>query len=433
MGEITFRVAFADTWKSVNFVGKKIFFMKRIIWLGALLPALFISSVNSGAALPLAPVWSGELDVAGTAKLSIVFNFSEDSVGNFHVAMDSPDQGAYGIKGKVNYLSTDSIDVSVPQLYVRYKASVGSQAADGVFQQGIMALPLRITPGVEKAERPQTPQPPFPYATEEVTFENPSGASRLSGTLTLPQAGSAETPVVLLVSGSGLQNRDEELFGHKPFAVLADYLARNGVASLRYDDRGFGQSTGDVTKATTRDFASDAEAGLQFLKADGRFGRVGVIGHSEGASIAFILAGMEIKPDFVIGIGTPAVNGEIILESQLRDKGGEEAAREGMRQVRAANNPWMNYFLEYDPADDIKAADVPVFAIYGEKDRQVSPLLNLWKFRRLQPRATVKVYPGLNHLMQHAETGAPEEYARIEETFAPEVMDDIVIFIKSLE
>lgn len=403
-----------------------------MIRLAAMILVFPLTAFIAGAALPLAPQWSGELDVPGGVKLRLVLNFTEDSVDNFKVTLDSPDQGANGIEGKVNYLSADSIDVSVPQLYVRYKASVDSEVADGIFQQGMMALPLRLTPGEVKAVRPQTPQPPFPYATEEVTFENPSGSSLLSGTLTLPEKMTGETPVVLMVTGSGLQNRDEEMFGHKPFAVIADYLARNGIASLRYDDRGFGQSTGDVTKATTMDFASDAEAGLQFLKSDGRFGKVGVIGHSEGASISFILANMEIKPDFVIGIGTPAVKGEIILESQLRDRGGEAAAQEGMKQVRAMANPWMNYFLEYDPAEDIKGAKVPVFAIYGEKDRQVSPLLNLWKFRRLQPKATVKVYSGLNHLMQHAETGAPEEYARIEETIAPEVMEDIVVFIKSL-
>lgn len=386
------------------------------------------------AALPIAPQWSGDLMLSPQNSLKIVLNLTEEENGKYSVTLDSPEQGAYGIPGVVNYLTADSLDISVPSLTVRYAATLKNTPegawAMGDFKQGMLSLPLVMLPGgITKPIRPQTPQPPFPYQTKEVSFENPEGGSKLSGTLTIPANAYEGTPVVLMVTGSGLQNRDEEIFDHKPFEVIADYLARIGIATLRYDDRGYGNSTGDGENATTADFASDAKAGLRYLRDKGEFGKVGILGHSEGASVAFMLGNTKETPDFIIGIGTPAVKGETILRDQLRRTLGDAGASEAIKNIRMAGNPWMTYFLDYDPASDIKGTHCPVFAVYGEKDVQVSPSLNKNRFHELQPTATVKEYPELNHLMQHAETGIPEEYYKIEETIAPEVLSDIGRFI----
>ncbi|MDE6368230.1 MAG: lysophospholipase, partial [Muribaculaceae bacterium] len=412
--------------------------------------------------------------------LKLVFHIAKDKA----VTMDSPDQGAYGIECNTVYLSSDSINVKVPSLRVNYAGHLTGDNIEGTFKQGMMKLPLVLEPGENKAKRPQTPVAPFPYTTEDVKISNSDNSVVLAGTLTIPENATKKTPIVVMVTGSGLQNRDEELFEHKPFAVIADYLARNGIASLRYDDRGFGESTGDATQATTADFASDAKAVVDWIHSQRRFGKIGIIGHSEGGQIAYILGAKKHGPDFIVSIAGPSIKGTktiayqnkiALLKSAIPQQQAEdfETAIEKVldyklthpnqssvadtlvaelypqhnddlvtRQLATAiktslttqdANPWMTYFLAYDPANDMKALKIPTLIIYGEKDRQVPPSLNAAPARKFAPKATVKEYPGLNHLMQHAVTGDVEEYKTIEETISPEVLSDIVNFIKSVK
>jgi len=341
-------------------------------------------------------------------------------------------------------------------------------------------LPLVLTRQVAGAApaalvRPQNPQPPFPYRVEEVTFDAAEGV-HLAGTLTLPE-GQGPVPAVLLITGSGAQDRDETVFGHKPFLVLADALSRRGVAVLRVDDRGVGGSTGPMENVTTADFAEDAAGALTWLAArpDIDPARIGLIGHSEGGTIAPLVAGDEAAADpaFVVLIAGPAVSGGEVLTEQSRRfqtargidpavveanaalqtrlmqtvaanaADGEATAaavralligadvpaaavEQGVQQTSAA---WTRWFVAHDPRPSLAALDVPLLAIYGGKDVQVPADQNATALREALPAAEIVVLPDLNHLMQTAGTGLPDEYAQIEETIDPEALRIIVDWV----
>jgi uncharacterized protein len=329
--------------------------------------------------------------------------------------------------------------------------------------------------------RPQEPKPPFPYPAEDVSYPNPKAAGvTLAGTLTLPE-GKGPFAAAILISGSGPQNRDENILGHKPFLVLADYLTRQGFAVLRVDDRGVGKSTGAFAEATSRDFASDVEAGIAFLKSRPEIAahKIGLIGHSEGALVATILAAQH-QAAFAVLLAGPAVTGEeIVIEQGDRIAHAEgipdtaitrqhklqaelmhtvssatdsAVAAQKIREliqsstpaaeqdqsalldakIRQLLSPWFRFFLTYNPQPDLKKITVPVLAIYGEKDLQVPPEQNAAPMTAAlqHPAQEVKVLPHLNHLLQHATTGSPAEYAKIEETLAPEALETISTWLK---
>jgi len=383
-------------------------------------------------------VWTGKLNV-GPQTLTLVLHVAHETSGNAVCSLDSPDQGAMNIPVKSDYCSADSIRVSLEQLGLSYQGRLKGDEIVGTFTQG-MAFPLTLKRGEEKLKRPQNPVEPFPYKTEEVTFTNATDKATLVGTLSYPIAyKKGKTPVVLMVTGSGQENRDEEIFGHKPFLVIADYLARHGVASLRYDDRGFSKSTGgDVKHATTADFAWDAASGIEFLHTLKCFSKVGVLGHSEGGSIAFML-GAKGKVDFVISMAGIGVRGDTALTAQanrLLELSGQPMRLSTLQyRVNAymKKSPWLNFFMDYDPSGDISKTLCPVMAINGERDVQVISSLNLIGIKAHlteNPKNFVKEYPALNHLFQHCATGNVSEYRMIEETISPEVLEDIVRFIK---
>ena len=228
---------------------------------------------------------------------------------------------------------------------------------------------------------------------------------------------------------------------HQPFLVIADFLARQGIATLRYDDRATGASVGgDLKNATTADFMLDAAAGMEFLR-NRKFGRVGCLGHSEGGAIAFMLGAKE-KTDFIVSLAGPGVKGDTLLAAQNNRilQLMKSPARGSVASIRSMairqQNAWMNFFIDYDPAKDIQAIRCPVFALNGDRDAQVISSLNLESIRRLLPKSPyniIKEYPGLNHLFQHAETGLPTEYGNIEETISPEVLQDISQWINGLK
>lgn len=387
-------------------------------------------------------VWTGKLN-AGAQTLTIVIHVNHDSNGNATSSLDSPDQGASDITAKVDYCSSDSIAISITNLGASFKGRLNGDEINGGFSQMGYNFPLNLKRGEEKLNRPQNPTKPYPYKTEEVTFTNATDKAILAGTICYPtnyQKG--KTPVMLMVTGSGLENRDEEVFDHKPFLVIADYLARNGIATLRYDDRSFGESKGgDVKNATTKDFARDAEAGIAYLKSTKKFGKVGVLGHSEGGSIAFML-GAKDKVDFVISMAGIGAKGDTVLTAQTNKA--MELAGQTKRlttlQYRVStmfqNSPWLNYFLDYDPAADIAATKCPVMAINGDKDIQVISSLDLPGIKKNlhdNKYNFIREYPSLNHLFQHCTTGAISEYRLIEETISPKVLSDMAKWINSLK
>ena len=389
--------------------------------------------------------WSGKLNV-GAISLTLVLNL-EKADGYVKASLDSPDQGAKGIPAFKEYLSDDSLAVKVEQIGMTYRARLKDGKLDGTFSQNGFSTSLVLAKGaLSEVKRPQTPKSPYPYVTEEVTFRNDADGATLACTLTWPvgydKQSKQKPTVVLLVSGSGQQNRDEELFEHKPFLVIADYLARQGIATLRYDDRATGASVGgEVKNATTEDFSRDAAAGLDFLRGRKAFAKIGLLGHSEGGSIAFMLAAKK-KTDFIVTLAGPGVKGDTLLAAQgnrilsLSGMPADMTVEKYRQQQAVQEMPWIKWFIDYDPSDDIRQTRCPVFALNGERDCQVISSQNLTAIQKLLPKSKqnlIKEYPALNHLFQHSTTGLVAEYGQIEETISPEVLSDIAQWINGLK
>ncbi|MCK4676993.1 MAG: alpha/beta hydrolase [Bacteroidales bacterium] len=428
--------------------------------------------------------WRGELQ-----NLEIVFNILQEN-DTVLVTLDSPDQGAYDIQ--VNYFSFEDNEL------VLYADLIGghyigqynsdTKVIEGTWYQSGYELSLVLKKTLEKSafNRPQEPQPPFPYIADNVSFPSTESDVILAGTLTLPE-GNGPFPAVILITGSGLQNRDEEIMGHKPFLVIADYLTRKGVAVLRYDDRGYGESTGDFMTATTNNFANDAMGAFNFLSKDTRIdhNNIGIIGHSEGAMIAPVLAADNPSISFIVMLAGSGLSGQetLLLQSEkLLTKSGEnqeyiqqvldlnkkiytivcnepddeiaankikkayskftskmseeEKKRRGFNEyvieagMKDMLNPWMRYFLSFDIKPYLIKTHCPVLILNGDKDIQVPPRENIPPIESALQKGgntdyDVVVMPGLNHLFQTAGTGYPDEYARIEETFSPEALEII--------
>ena len=374
--------------------------------------------------------WSGELEAMGQ-KLPIVMNLVDGKC-----TLDSPLQGATGIPATVQLLTKDSIKISAESIGASYAARYVDGQLQGTFTQNGIKIPLNMKEIPPTGpNRPQTPKGPFPYTTEEVTFVNAKAGATLAGTLTVPKGGAK--CVIIMVTGSGPENRDEEVAFHKPFAVIADRLARAGIATLRYDDRGVGNSVGGETKHTTSlDVAEDATAGIEWLRAQKRFKKVGLLGHSEGGLIAFMLAAQK-KVDFIVSLAGPAVRGDSIMLYQSRNSGNPFTKNISAEQLRnmIKTNTWLTYFMDYDPTENITNTKCPVLALNGSKDCQVPADMNIPVLRRLLPKnkkTVIKEYEGLNHLFQHCTTGRPDEYYLIEETIAEEVLADIIAWTKKL-
>lgn len=440
------------------------------------------------SAQDLKGAWKGLLEV-GPAKLNIVFHIHDDN----NVTMDSPDQGAMELPTKVVCMQEDSISVTLHRLGVQYAGKLVGEEINGTFSQMGHSFPLILKRGEIKMNRPQTPQPPFEYTTQEVVFHNKGidaktglptegGEAWLGGTLSYPKGFKTGMPVVLMVTGSGQQNRDEELMGHKPFLVIADYLARHGIATLRYDDRGVGKSTGNMAMITLQSNMLDAEAGIDYLKSTKKFGKIGVLGHSEGGIISYMLAAKG-KADFVVSLAGPVLPGDSVLLMQNRDlltvsgldkenvekyatalsrvfkyRISEQKMRFGdkpetyvpmltmdiallpelrknlIEAVKMVDSPWLVSYLKYDPATDFRKINSPVMLIIGDNDKQVNATANIQAAENILPKAVkakslLKAYPTLNHLFQPSETGSPGEYAKIETTISEEVLDDITSWI----
>ena len=436
--------------------------------------------------------WNGALKLQGM-ELRLVLNITKTATG-YSSTMDSPDQGANGIPVTTTTFENSILKFAIPNATIDYSGNFSDDEFTGTFKQNGQEFPLNFSRKALAAtvlKRPQEPVKPYSYYSEEVTFQNAKANVSLAGTLTLPKK-EGNFPVVILISGSGPQNRDEELLGHKPFLVISDYLTKNGIAVLRYDDRGVAKSTGNFKAATSADFATDVESAIAYLKTRKEINKnkIGLVGHSEGGLIAPMVASKSKDVAFIVLLAGPGIQGNKILllqkeliekergvsESEI-NKGLETNAKlfdliikatddqklktdltnylselavndptaeipNGMTkdefialQVNQIATPWMQYFIKYDPAPALEKVKCPVLAVNGAKDLQVPPNENIAAIANAlkkggNKKVTTKVFPNLNHLFQESDTGAPADYQAIEQTFAPIVLEEITSWIK---
>ena len=437
--------------------------------------------------------WNGVLKVQGI-QLRVVFNINENE-NVYSSTMDSPDQGAKGIPVTSTSFENSILKLVVSNAGIEYEGVLGNDhIVVGNFKQAGQTFPMNLSKEIvekEKIIRPQEPTKPYSYYSEDITFENNKAGIILAGTLTLPSKNGL-FPVVVLISGSGPQNRDEELLGHKPFLILSDYLTKNGIAVLRFDDRGTALSNGDFKTATSIDFSTDVEAGVQYLKTRKEINnnKIGLIGHSEGGIIAPMVASRSNDISFIVllaGTGIPGdqllllqqkligkalgISEDDLLKNEITNKKAFEIVNkstnseqlksdlsnyikqtfkdnpnaeipEGMSeedfvqlQINQITSPWMQYFIKYDPAPTLEKVKCPVLAINGEKDLQVPPKENLEAIKKALEKGgnknvTTKELPKLNHLFQECETGSPNEYTIIEQTFSPIALTEILNWIR---
>jgi fermentation-respiration switch protein FrsA (DUF1100 family) len=435
--------------------------------------------------------WNSVLKVEGT-QFRLVFNVAKTDNG-YNATMDSPDQNAKGIPVTKTTFENSKITFEITNAGIEYNGELKDDEIIGTFKQNGHGFPMNLSRKVIEKEilkRPQEPQKPYPYYSEEVTFQNNTAHINLAGTLTFPKK-SGTFPAVILISGSGPQNRNEELLGHKPFLVISDYLTKNGIAVLRYDDRGVGLSKGNFKTATSADFATDVESAIAYLKTRKEINKIGLIGHSEGGLIAPMVANQSNDVAFIVLLAGPGIQGDQILLLQQKLIGKASGISDADLQknelvnrkiydiVNKSSNleqlnidlthylkttlknnpktekpstmsddefvklqlsqiatPWMQYFIKYNPAPALEKVKCPVLALNGEKDLQVPANENIDAIKKALAKAgnkkvTAKILPNLNHLFQECKTGVPTEYATIEQTFSPLALEEISKWINT--
>ena len=462
--------------------------MKRIV------AFLFIfGAISTIFGQDITGTWNGVLKVQGM-QLSLVFHINKTEKG-FSSTMDSPDQKAFGMPVTTTNFENSKLIIAIANPRIEYEGVLGADGnIIGNFKQSGQSFPMNLSKGkVEKEiiKRPQEPKKPYSYYTEDVVFENKVENITLAGTLSLPTK-EGFFPAVILISGSGAQNRDEELLGHKPFLVIADYLTKNGIAVLRFDDRGTAMSKGNYATATTLDFASDVEAAVQYLLTRKEIDqkKIGLIGHSEGGIIAPMVAAKSNKVSFIIllaGTGIPgdellllqqeligkasgisdedlkktkSTNSEVFemvkkaknsdqlnvditeyitkslkLDSKAKIPDGITESEYIAMQMSQITSPWMQFFIKYNPALVLEKVKCPVLALNGNKDMQVPSKVNLDAINKAlvkggNKKVTIKELLNLNHLFQECKTGAPQEYSEIEQTFSPSALVEILNWIQ---
>ncbi|MGM9820807.1 MAG: alpha/beta hydrolase family protein [Candidatus Onthomorpha sp.] len=391
--------------------------------------------------------WSGELKT-GVMNLPVTVDLtlSEDTVAFF----GSPSQTKETFKAKKVCLRNDSLLVSVNaglSKVVFKGAYITSDSISGTFTQSGQTFPLSLVrkDSQKTINRPQEPKD-INYVCEEVSFSVEGVDYQFGGTLTYPAEGE-NFPAIIMLSGSGLQNRDEEIFQHKPFAVIADYMARNGIAVLRFDDRGWGTQNQDLLDATTTDYAKDALAALDLLKKHPKIDhkRIGFAGHSEGGMIAPIAASTNKDVAFVILLAAPGVSGmEVLIEQNKavlsKMNYSQEQIEEQVQKIKSRDasmglqGKWFKCFLDLNPKDYLSRLTMPVLALNGEKDVQVIASQNLPAIKQALKQAgnrhfKVLSLPNLNHLFQECQSGMPDEYFSIEQTISPKVLELMRDFI----
>ncbi len=439
-----------------------------------------VTSLAWGSPQDIIGAWMGPLSVSGV-ELRMVFTIQVDQDGLLAATLDSPDQGIYDIPISAIHYEARQLTLVCDAIAMTFQARLvsgrQSNQLDGQWKQGGQTLTLKMKQieEVPRRNRPQEPQPPFPYVVQDVVFNNTQADIQLAGTLTIPQ-GPGPFPVLVTISGSGAQDRNSTLFGHKPFWVLSDYLTRLGVAVLRYDDRGVGGSGNTELEATSADLAQDVRAAVSFLMDHPSIdpNRIGLIGHSEGGMIAPMVATEIDSIALIVLLAGPGLPGSQILLDQnediIRAQGGTESdiekrltylrrvfqilqdhpddttaqqkIRESLIQIHgpgisqadldseaeAWTSAWLRFFVLYDPAPTLGQVTCPVLALFGELDIQVHASRNLPVMEAVLGQSghtdyLVQTLDGLNHLFQTAQMGVVEEYIEIEETFSPAALD----------
>lgn len=438
--------------------------------------------------------WNGLLKVQGS-ELRLVINIEQTENG-LTATMDSPDQGAKGLPiSKVSFADS-LLSFEASDLQVKYLGKMSSPTLiEGTFTQNGYSFPLNLSreQAVKSVKtRTQDPVKQYQYKAQEVTLINPQGGHTISGTLTIPSKGD-KFPAVVLISGSGAQDRNEEIMGHRPFLVIADYLMRNGIAILRYDDRGVGKSTGDYVEATTADLSTDAMTAVSYLKTLPEIDpdRIGLAGHSEGGIIASMVASQSGDVAYIISLAGNGVGGDslLILQSKalgiasgmdkdqlnmvievnrkiydavkmtdnnialtgilasilseqmagiiaMQPQHKEQVENVVKMRIDAMTSPWMKFFIRYNPQTALEKTKCPVLALNGEKDLQVPAKENLEAIKSALEKGgnknvTIHSLPNLNHLFQECTTGLPNEYASIEQTISPTVLEIMAQWINS--
>jgi len=436
--------------------------------------------------------WLGTLEVSGV-KLRLILKVGKTADG-YAAKLDSIDQGAKDLPIDSIKQEGNKVNFSAAPLGMRYEGTLNEKADEinGTFQQGGGSTPLvfkRIT-DIPKTARPQDPNKPYPYTEEEVSYKNEKDNVKLAGTLTFPRGG-GKFPAVILITGSGSQDRDETIAGHRPFLVLADYLTRKGIAVLRVDDRGTGGSDLGSRSATTENYVGDVLAGVEFLKKRGEINpkQIGLIGHSEGGMIAPVAAVASKDIAFIVMLAGMGQTGEEVILTQLAliqeksgakpeaiaravdlqkslfkiiksetdDKLAESKINEMLSVRKSKMNerqiteftqveadikanlpmllaPWYRYFLAFNPRPILEKVKIPVLALNGENDVQISAKENLALISAALKAGknkdfTVKSFPNLNHLFQTSRTGLPNEYGTIEETISPVILETVANWI----
>ena len=425
--------------------------------------------------------WQGELQVQpGVTLLLVLHLYQNDS--DWQVSLDSPAQQAFGIPGSVQSKTETDVAVTFDSIGARYEASLNNDRLEGTFRQGGKDFELILFRQSDKGKgaaaippaRPQHPTPPFDYQVEEITYKHVTEDFSFGATLTLPE-GKGPFPAAILVSGSGPQDRDETLMGHKPFWVLADHLTKAGIAVLRFDDRGTSQSGGVFEGTTIDGFSTDVASAFAYLESreDIDANKIGVVGHSEGGMTAPLFAAKKPNVAFMVLLAGLGVDGKTLWAEQQRDIArayGSSNADEiytvmndfaqqiidgaepqqllqllrsagfdkstASRYINLMANEWGRSFLTYQPASVLSALTMPVLAINGAKDLQVSADSNISAMQRIfaasgNRNVTLKVLPGQNHLFQQADSGLPDEYARISQTIAPVTLNLISNWINT--
>lgn len=441
-----------------------------------------------GYSQDIAGAWNGTVKIGEGKEISFIFTIG--NVENKHVTEISiPTQRVTGLKPQNTSYKDGVLIIDGANLGIKYEGSFNKdlQQFEGHFTEGANTLPLNLKRGkIEKetaVNRPQEPVKPYPYLEEEVVFENNEASVSLSGTLTLPNK-KGKFPVVVLISGSGPQDRDETVANHKPFWILADYLTRQGIAVLRFDDRGVGKSTGNFSDATTADFSTDVISAVNYLKsrADIDTNNIGLIGHSEGGIIAPLAANQTKDVSFLVLLASTGIPGSeisLIQATTMRpfpvpDEAAYEQAIRKAIAIAASNKelsvikselaehynatiapiltplvgdeakvaqiitglietrttPWIRYFYNYNPATEIEKLSIPVLSLNGTNDTQVLAEINQKGIEDALIKGKNKDYrvlqlEGLNHFFQESKTGKMEEYSSIEQTFSPKAMEEI--------
>ena len=425
--------------------------------------------------------WYGNLDVQGQ-KLPLVIHIEKNGT-DLKSTFDSPMQGAKGIPIQKTLFENNELTITAPNLGITFKGTYNVDKIEGNFMQSGLNLPLLLTRNAETTvvKRPQTPKPPFNYNSIDVTFKNESEGNMLAGTIASPKNFNKKSPILIMITGSGSQDRNEQMFEHQPFLVIADDLAKKGIATLRLDDRGVGDSEEGKVGATSADFATDINSAVHYLVTSG-YQNIGLIGHSEGGMIAPMVADMNKNVKFLVLLAAPGIpiidltldqnkklaqganlpkedideilsikaktftyakkysgnNFKTDLTKYLEENFPEMTAQEKEAYLAQISSSWFRYFIKFNPDDYLSKVKIPVLAVGGSLDLQVSAKENLAGIKNSLTKAgnknfTTEEFAGLNHLFQTAKTGNPSEYGQIEETFSPKVLEKLSTWILPLK